>query len=58
MNRKIIVASTLTCGGIETRAAPQMNSGNVTVEPALKFVITKSSIDSAKASSAAASTPG
>ena len=30
----------------------------MTVEPALKFVITKSSIDSAKVSSAAASTAG
>ena len=35
-----------------------MKSGNVTVEPALKFVITKSSIESANASSAPARTPG
>jgi len=35
-----------------------MNSGNVIVEPELKFVITKSSIDSANASRAAESTPG
>ena len=52
------MAITLTCGGIDTRAAPQMKSGNVTVEPALKFVITKSSTDRAKASSAAAQHPG
>ena len=58
VTKKIIVAIMLTCGGIATRAAPQTNSGNVTVEPALKFVITKSSTDSANASSAAASTPG
>ena len=35
-----------------------MKTGNVIVEPALKFVITKSSIDSANASSAAETTPG
>src|SRR5436190_176803 len=35
-----------------------MNSGNVTVCPALKFVITKSSIDRANASRPAAATPG
>ena len=58
VTRKIIVAITLICGGVATRAAPQTNSGNVTVEPELKFVITKSSIDRANASSAAASTPG
>ncbi len=35
-----------------------MKIGNVTVEPALKLLITKSSIDSANASSAAAATAG
>ncbi len=35
-----------------------MNSGNVDVWPAVKFVMTKSSTDSAKARSADAATPG
>ena len=50
---KIALAITLTCGGTETRAAPQTKSGNVVVEPATKYVITKSSIERAKPSSAA-----
>ena len=49
---------TLICGGVATRAAPQTKSGNVVVEPALKYVITKSSIDSANASSAAGEDAG
>ena len=51
--RKIALAITFTCGGTETRAAPQTKSGNVVVEPATKYVITKSSIESANPSSAA-----
>jgi hypothetical protein len=55
---KIAVPITLICGGVATRAAPQTKSGNVIVAPALKYVITKSSIESAKASSPAARMPG
>ncbi len=51
--RKIALAMTFTCGGTETRAAPQTKSGNVVVGPATKYVITKSSIESANPSSAA-----
>src|SRR5207249_2723349 len=39
---KIVVPITFTCGGAPTRAAPHTNSGNVTLLPATKFVITKS----------------
>ena len=56
--RKIIEPITLTCGGTPTRAAPQTKSGNVIVGPALKCVITKSSMESANASSAPAAMPG
>ena len=56
--KKIAEPITLTCGGAATRAAPQTKSGNVTVVPALKLVITKSSTESAKTSSPAASTAG
>ena len=52
------MAITLTCGGMPWRAAPQMNSGNVCVSPALKLVITKSSSDSTNASRPAAARPG
>ena len=46
-----MVAITLICGvEIPLMGAPQTNSGKVTVEPELKFEITKSSIESAKAS--------
>src|SRR5919106_6448599 len=55
---KMIVPSTFTCGGAPTRAAPQTNIGNVTVEPALKFVMMKSSMERANASSAPARIPG
>ena len=55
---KIAVPITLICGGVATRAAPQTKSGNVVVEPALKYVITKSSIESANASRPAAMMPG
>src|SRR5581483_8481036 len=55
---KMAVPMTLICGGTATRAAPQTNSGNVIVVPALKYVITKSSIDKAKASRPAARIPG
>ena len=50
---KMALATTFTCGGTATRAAPQTKSGNVVSEPALKYVITKSSIEIAKPSSAA-----
>ena len=55
---KIAVPMTLICGGSATRAAPHTNKGNVVVEPALKYVITKSSTESAKASRAAEMIPG
>ena len=56
--RKIALATTFTCGGTETRAMPQTKIGNVCVAPALKYVITKSSMESANPSSAAASIAG
>ena len=57
--RKMALATTLTCGGTETRAIPQTKTGNVCVTlPPLKYVMTKSSIESAKPSSAAASIAG
>ena len=55
---KIAVPMTFTCGGAPTRAAPQTKSGNVTSLPALKYVITKSSTERAKASRNAARIPG
>ena len=48
---KISVPMTLTWGGRPTRVAPQIHSGKVTVVPAVKLVTTKSSMDSARASS-------
>src|SRR5205823_5613140 len=56
--RKIALATTFTCGGTATRAMPQTKIGNVCVGPALRYVMTKSSIESAKPSSAAASIAG
>src|SRR5436309_2411555 len=55
---KIAVPITFTCGGAPTRAAPQTKSGNVTSAPALKYVTTKSSIESAKQSRSAARIAG
>src|SRR5205085_3553749 len=55
---KIAVPMTLICGGSATRAAPHTNKGNVVVAPELKYVITKSSTESANASSAAEMIPG
>src|SRR5207237_10570683 len=55
---KIAVPMTLIWGGVATRAAPQTKSGNVTVWPELKVVITKSSIESAKQRSSAARIAG
>ena len=52
--RKIALATTFTCGGTATRAMPQTKTGNVCVGPALRYVMTKSSMESAKPSSAAA----
>ena len=49
---------TFTCGGAPTRAAPQTNSGNVVLDPALKYVTTKSSIEIAKQSRSAARIAG
>ena len=51
--RNIAVPITLTCGGMPRCAEPQTNIGKVTVLPALKFVMMKSSKDSEKLSSAA-----
>src|SRR5207244_13196164 len=47
---KMAVPITFTCGGAPTCAAPQTNNGNVTFEPATKFVITKSSMERANES--------
>src|SRR5581483_11557917 len=55
---KIALPITLTCGGAPIRAAPQTNSGNVTSEPELKYVTTKSSTETAKQSSSAARIAG
>ncbi len=49
---------TFTCGGMPRWAAPQTYIGNVTVVPALKFVMMKSSNESENDSSAAATMPG
>jgi hypothetical protein len=55
---KINVPITNTCSGMPTLTAPYTHSGKVGVWPATKLVMMKSSIDSAKASSAAARMPG
>ena len=55
---KMALPITFTCGGAPTRAAPQTKSGNVISEPETKYVITKSSTERAKPSSAAESTAG
>lgn len=52
------VPMTLICTGVPRCADPQTNMGKVTVEPALKFVMMKSSNESAKASRAPAAIPG
>ena len=49
---------TLIWTGVPRCADPQTNMGKVTVEPALKLVMMKSSKDSAKDSSAPAAMPG
>ena len=54
----IAVPMTLICTGVPRCAEPQTNMGKVTVEPALKLVMMKSSKESAKASSAPAAMPG
>ena len=53
-----IVASTLSCGGIATREAPNTCSGKVMSEPALKNVMMKSSMLRANDSNEAARIPG
>src|SRR5262249_47054931 len=55
---KIAVPMTLTCGGAPILAAPQTKSGNVTCDPELKYVTTKSSIEIAKQRSNAARIAG
>src|SRR5919106_5234419 len=55
---KMTIPITFTWGGAPMRAAPQTNMGNVTVVPALKLVMMKSSIERAKARNAAARMPG
>lgn len=54
----IAVPMTLICTGVPRCADPQTNMGKVTVEPALKLVMMKSSKESANASSAPAAIPG
>src|SRR5205823_10839416 len=56
--RKIALATTFTCGGTATLAIPQTKIGKVCTGPALRYVITKSSIESAKPRSPAASIAG
>src|SRR6266511_3266983 len=56
--KKMADPMTLLCGGMATRAAPQTKSGKVTTEPEFRYVITKSSTESANARSAAARMPG
>ena len=56
--KKIALPITFTCGGAPIRAAPQTNSGNVTSDPELKYVTTKSSIETAKQSRSAARIAG
>src|SRR5437588_5290714 len=48
---KITLPITFTCGGAPTRAEFHTNTGNVTRGPALKYVTTKSSTETAKHSS-------
>ena len=56
--RNIAVPMTLTCIGTPRCAAPQTNIGNVTVWPALRFVMMKSSKDNEKLNKAAPRMPG
>ena len=49
---------TFACGGMPRAAETYTNFGNVVTLPELKFVMMKSSKDSANASSAAARMPG
>ncbi len=56
---RIIDASTLICGGVAVRDWPKIRTGNVVVlGPDTKYVMMKSSIDSANESSDAARMPG
>src|SRR5690606_33801516 len=55
---KMSVPMTLTCGGRPTRVEPQIHSGKVVVVPEVKFVMTKSSMERAKASMKPESTAG
>src|SRR5437870_6437372 len=48
---KITLPITFTCGGAPTRAEFHTKTGNVTRGPALKYVTTKSSTETAKHSS-------
>ena len=57
--KRIIDASTLICGGVATRDWPKICTGNVFVlVPDTKYVMMKSSIDSANDSRNAARMPG
>src|SRR5262245_53355580 len=48
--RKMMVANANTCGGIPTRVAPRTQVGNIVNGPWVNWLMTKSSMDSAKAS--------
>ena len=53
LTRRIIVASTLICGGVAVRDWSKIRTGNVVVfGPDTKYVMMKSSIDSANAAGA------
>src|SRR5882757_101080 len=57
-SRNIAVPTTLICGGMSRWAEPHTYIGKVTVRPAFRFVMMKSSKDKEKLSSAAARMPG
>src|SRR5262245_4084655 len=56
--RKMIVANANTCGGMPTRVAPNTHVGNIVAGPCVNWLITKSSIDNAKARRKPARIPG